>query len=224
MSDVRVSEVLRRGDVAWVIAVNAIPVFAVIVFGWQALPLFLFYWIENVVVGILNVFKIVVAGVAGKETHPLMLAFHAIFFVVHYGLFCLLHGAALLAMFVIGDLAQSGGSIGFNPVDMLARAGLTLEMDSELIWATALLLAVHGGKFFCVWMRRRQWQQVDPGKQMFEPYGRLVVLHLTLIVAAIPVIALGAPVAAVLAMSVLKCGLELGLPQYRILVFDSAAR
>jgi hypothetical protein len=31
-------------------------------------------------------------------------------------------------------------------------------------------------------------------------------------------------VAAVLALSVLKCGLELGLPQYRIPVFDSAAR
>jgi hypothetical protein len=224
MGGVRVSEVLRRGDIAWVIAMNAIPVFAVIVFGWQALPLLLFYWIENVVVGILNVFKIVVAGVAGTKTHPLMLAFFLILFVLHYGAFCLLHGAAVLAMLVVGALARNEGGIGFNPVDMLAREGLTLETGSELVWSAAVLLAVHVGKFVAVWLRRRQWQQVEPNKQMFEPYGRLVVMHLTLIVAAIAVIALGEPLAAVLAMAVLKCGLELGLPQYRILVFDPAAR
>jgi hypothetical protein len=80
------------------------------------------------------------------------------------------------------------------------------------------------GEFFGVWVRRRQWQQVEPGKQMFEPYGRLVVLHLTLVVAAVPVIAFGEPMVAVLAIALLKCGLELGLPQYRILVFDASAR
>jgi hypothetical protein len=224
MSDVRVSEVLRRADIAWVIALNAIPVFAVIVFGWRALPLLLFYWIENIVVGALNIFKIVAAGVAGTKTHPVMLALLTILFVAHYGAFCLLHGAVLFATFVIGDVARSGGLVGIDPADLFARAGLTLDLGSELAWSGGALLAAYVGQFFGVWVRRRQWRQAEPRKQMFEPYGRLVVLHITLIVAAIPVMAWGEPVAAVLAMAGLKCGLELGLPQYRILVFDPAAR
>ena len=224
MSGVRVSEVLRRGDVAWVIAMNAIPVFAVMVFGWQALPLLLFYWIDNVIVGVLNAFKIVAAGVAGVKAHPLMIAFMTVLFVVHYGVFCLLPAVALFATFMIGDLIQGGAKLGIGPADFLARAGLTFDVGSELLWGSVLLLAVRLGEFFGVWVRRRQWQQVEPGKQMFEPYGRLVVLHLTLVVAAVPVIAIGEPMVAVLAIALLKCGLELGLPQYRILVFDASAR
>ena len=46
---------------------------------------------------------------------------------------------------------------------------------------------------------------------MFSPYGRLVVLHVTIIFGAIAISMTGAPVAAIVILVVLKTLLDLGL-------------
>ena len=48
--------------------------------------------------------------------------------------------------------------------------------------------------------------------QMFAPYGRLVVLHLTIIFGALAIIVTGAPAAAIAVLVALKTALDLGLP------------
>jgi hypothetical protein len=46
---------------------------------------------------------------------------------------------------------------------------------------------------------------------MFAPYGRLVVLHVTIILGAIAISTTGAPVAAIVVLVLLKTALDLGL-------------
>ena len=46
---------------------------------------------------------------------------------------------------------------------------------------------------------------------MFAPYGRLVVLHVTIIVGAVVISVTGAPEAAIVVLVLLKIALDLGL-------------
>jgi hypothetical protein len=46
-------------------------------------------------------------------------------------------------------------------------------------------------------------------KQMFQPYGRLVILHITIIFGAFAVIGLGQPVALVALLVILKTAVDL---------------
>lgn len=73
-----------------------------------------------------------------------------------------------------------------------------------------LFCYVHG-MFLLV---RGKWRGTNPAQQMIEPHGRIVIMHVTIFVAAIPVIAFGEARLAVLALAVMKCGFELGLPQF----------
>ncbi|MGZ8364556.1 MAG: DUF6498-containing protein, partial [Caulobacteraceae bacterium] len=73
-----------------VIAFNLVPVASVLWFGWSAGLLVIFYWIENVVIGVFNAPKIAMSAAGqGKLGQA---AFYTPFFMLHYGLFTLVHG------------------------------------------------------------------------------------------------------------------------------------
>ena len=71
------------------VAANAIPLLGVIFLGWRVFSILLIYWMENVVVGVFNVLRILFA-----DPHPPQpplprfgRAFLVAFFCLHYGLF-----------------------------------------------------------------------------------------------------------------------------------------
>ena len=70
--------------------------------------------------------------------------------------------------------------------------------------------------FVVLWLGRAEWRNTDPSRQMAEPYGRVVVLHATILVGAIPVVAFGEPAIGVFVLALFKTALELGLPQFQI--------
>ena len=197
----------------WTVASNIIPVIGVIAFGWQALPLLVFYWLENVLIGVLNVFKIAVSGLTKPMPQPLFGLFLAAFFTVHYGMFCFVHGIFVFTIFTLGDLINAGVEPTGESFDLFDRVRAALGTD--LIWSVALLVLVRLGEFAFFWIGGRAWQATEPRLQMMEPYGRIIVLHVTLFICTIPVIALGQPMLAVLVLALLKTGLELGLPMFR---------
>ncbi len=59
---------------------------------------------------------------------------------------------------------------------------------------------------------------------MFEPYGRLVILHLTILLGAFAIMVIGAPVAAVAVLVALKTAMDLGfhLREHRNVAAPSA--
>ncbi len=77
--------------------------------GWRVFPLVLLYWLENVVVGGLNVAKLLFA----QPREPAYWAgklFLVPFFVVHFSMFTYVHGVLLVALL---------GPKGTQPFDIL---------------------------------------------------------------------------------------------------------
>ena len=89
--------------VVFLILVNFIPLFGVLFLGWGLFPIMVLYWLENGIVGLLNLPKIALArapvgglpvalGMFGRGT--LM-----VFFAFHYGLFWAIHGLFVFLLF-----------------------------------------------------------------------------------------------------------------------------
>ena len=95
-------------SVVLLVLANLLPVFGVLLLGWDVAAILVLYWIENGIVGALNVPKILLArgplsvampslaqvegaalNVSLPRATPLVLA---PFFLVHYGMFWLGHG------------------------------------------------------------------------------------------------------------------------------------
>ena len=79
-----------------------------------------------------------------------------------------------------------------------------------ILFAVAVLFVSHGLSYLFNFIGSGEYRRVTPIGQMFAPYGRLVVLHVTIIFGAILVALTGAPVAAVAVLVVLKTALDLG--------------
>ena len=207
---------LKTPEGWWTLASNAIPVFGVLFFGWAALPLMVFYWIENVLIGAFNVPKILIAGLTKPLPMNALSLFLAPFFVFHYGLFCFVHGTFIFAIFTMSDLIAGHAEPTGDSFDVVSGVLRMLEQDRDMRWSVFALVGVLAIRFVALWLARGAWRDTDPMRQMFEPYGRVVVLHITIMIAAIPVLVIGQPVIAVLVLALLKTALELGLPQFQI--------
>lgn len=110
------------------IAVNAIPIVAVLYLGWNVFTLLILYWIESGVVGFINVAKMAraegtappsgsfqIQGVGSGTPRGCLIPF----FILHYGIFWVVHGVfvLLLPLFVgLVGLARPlrGGFEGFG--------------------------------------------------------------------------------------------------------------
>ncbi len=162
-------------------AVNMLAVIGVAAFGWSALTLVLLYWIENLVVGLLNVPKILISGASSGPTGMLASLFLAPFFVVHYGMFCFVHG-----LFILGLFGGGLDSIGaFDMAGLAAAVADRIRADRAMLAGVAVMTAFHLYLFLRYWLAARRWETSDPFTQMFAPYGRIFVIHLTIMIAGI---------------------------------------
>lgn len=184
---------LRRPPILLVLLLNLIPVAGVLWLGWSPLQLLLLYWLENVVVGVVNFAKL-----RGYERHghsppsPFRLSS---FFAMHYGLFTLVHGIFAV---VIGTVLV--------PASVTATTG----HDWLSFWGAVLALSViHLGDYLR-WNETQGWTRASADAQMFAPYGRILVMHLTILGGAFILIQFQAPVAYIALLAVLKTFIETG--------------
>lgn len=189
---------------------NLVPLVGVVFFGWEVQWVLVVYWIESAVVGVLNIFKIALAeGQPGgrvrrtRDGRPLPQTKGRLipFFVLHYGGFWLGHGLFVLLFFPAIVSGQSGG-VFLPDVSGLPVAGMVLA---------AIGLAIsHLASFWLNFLGRREYLTISPDAQMLAPYGRVFVLHLTIVFGGIAVATLGSPLALVLLLVGLKTALDLG--------------
>lgn len=187
----------KRPPVLAVLAINLIPAVCVLLFGWSALFLLMLYWAENVVIGLVNVLRMAVAGFREGIGGILGALFLIPFFIVHYGGFCAGH-----LVFVV---AVTGGMFsGGDPIEALRQVWAERwDYAAPLVAMAAFHLTA-----FIEWIRSGAWKTATLQNQMGEPYGRIIVMHLTLIGGAALVVALGQPAAAVALLAVLKTVME----------------
>ena len=153
----------RDRAVSWtalvLIAMNLLPVVGVLLGDLTLGDVFVVYWLENVVVGLLTVVRILTAGGAGSGAGR---GFLAAFFCFHYGLFTLVHGVftAVLVGFVGGlDDLSAAAVLG-------GVVALTVSHLVSLVWN---------------WFRGGERSRTSPSQAMGAPYPRMVVLHLAVI-------------------------------------------
>ena len=180
------------------LATNLIPLVGIALHNWTVFQVLLLYWCENVVVGGFNVLRMLAAQPKSEVTWAGKL-FLIPFFCFHYGMFTFVHGMFVVALFG-GN--KFGGFSGATLVSAVRGAGLTLPV--------AALVASHGFSFFHNYLGGGEYQRVLLPQLMFQPYGRIVVLHLTVLLGGFLVMALGAPVAAIVLLVGLKTAIDLG--------------
>ena len=184
----------KRPSTTGLILANLVPVAGVLLFEWDVLSLLMLYWAENVVIGIINVLRMVCskndnllsglpqfAGeqvqieydqnlqqVSGSALKRIMIPF----FIVHYGGFCWGHLTFLLAFF-------SGGP---RPI---GAASSMLDLWQPTFWiAVAVIFCSHLFSFFTNFIRKGEYLTANLPLLMFRPYGRIIVMHMVVVFGA----------------------------------------
>jgi len=253
-----------RSAIVLVVA-NAIPLIGVLFFGWSLITILVLFWVENGIVGLWNIPRILLAqgsvlqslpdmpldaamdatgdpraaaalharwqAMRSRGVTPLSLggigrAGMALFFLVHYGMFWLVHG---IFVFALPSFAGLGGHV--DCIEIPLPAGLSADVPDLLqgfassactspfgtvVWSNVAIAAValflsHGASFFLNYLGRREYLTASAARQAIAPYGRVVMLHVTIIFGAFIIAFLGAPIGALLVLVVLKTAFDLGL-------------
>lgn len=188
-------------DLLLAAAAAAVIGYGVLVLGWSVFVVMALFWVENVVIGIFNVARMLITGARlGAVVFVGSLAMAA-FFTVHYGMFTAVHGVFVVMLFGGGEVG-SGATAG-SLFDPLLRMLDRLLADRDGWLAIGAITALHGASFAQWWGATRA--APTPLKSLMgAPYGRIVVLHLTLIAGGFLVQALHAPIAGALLLIALK--------------------
>jgi hypothetical protein len=97
-----------------------------------------------------------------------------------------------------------------GPVGPAGPFGDALTALPDLLLAGVVGLAIsHGVSFWTNYLGRGEYRRLSPAEVMAQPYGRLVILHLTINVGAFVSIFLGTPIGSLLVLVVLKTALDL---------------
>lgn len=193
-----------RPPLALLLVATLAPLAGVLWLGWAPASLIGFFWLENVLLGVFHVAKMLAArgtpydprlerALAAAALTPeqraaqLATAYrvqHFVMpgvFVLHYGAFCVAHGLVIAFVF----------------------DGAFADFDTAL---GALAIATMAAQFaHSAWRFRRDPPLVALPRTllMFQPYARVVVLHLALLLGALPMLA-GYPLVSALVLAAIK--------------------
>ncbi len=180
-------------SLAALVLANAVPILGVLFLGWTVFPLVLLYWLENVVVGGFNVAKLLMAQ-PREPAHWLGKFFLIPFFLVHFGGFTYIHGVLVVAFF---------GPKGTQPFDLLTAVPAAIRAN-QLGWGVLSLVVSHGLSFYWNYIKNGEYQRASLNALMAQPYGRVMVLHMTVLLGGWVVMLLGSPLFALVLLVVLK--------------------
>lgn len=171
---------------------NLAPLYGVIAIGWPVYPLILLFWIENVIIGVINVMRMVMAD-PGSVMSWISKLMMVPFFCVHYGIFTAGHGAFIHQTF-------GGGASG--PISEIFTPGLWITRVTELgLWmSVAVLASSHLFSFAWNTLRRGEYRTAVLDKLMIQPYARVVVLHVVVWIGGLATLRIGSPVWALLVL------------------------
>ena len=189
------------------IVVNLLPIFGVIYANWSVFEIVALYWFENVVIGVVNVLKILTccptddseedqklpeylrpSASTGMLQH-LSKIFLVPFFSFHYGGFCFVHGIFVFALLGPKKAAGGDGDPFKNMGDWFGSFP-----DSNIKWFVLAIIASHLFSYFHNYMGKGEYRRMTPADLMNAPYGRVIVLHFAIILGGFAVQALGSSV------------------------------
>lgn len=181
--------------------IDLLPIYGVIAWGWNAVPLVMLYWMENVVAGVMTIPRLVISGASYGGFGLLAGAGLSVFFVFHYGLFCMVHGTFLVVLASFGEPdalldAPLGDIFG------IFRFGLASGLHVDwMIYAVAVFQFL---VFLWEFIIKGEWKNTNPMVEMFAPYSRIIVLHFGIFAGAAALFAFGQPMIGILALIIFR--------------------
>lgn len=179
---------------------NLAPLAGVFFFKWDVFPLILLFWLENLVVGGFNVLKLLGCRASGPANW-VQKVFLTGFFCVHYGMFCFVHGVFVFALFGRG---HQGSGFGLSVSGLLDTV-----WHLHLGWALTALVVSHGISFALNYVRAGEYRRAEMATLMSQPYARIMVLHVTLLISGFILVGLGSPVVGLVLLVAFKTALDL---------------
>jgi hypothetical protein len=193
----------------FLVAANVVPIFGVILLGWNIQSILLLYWVESAIVGFFNIVKMVTAqgeliprGLLANEhvqtagniiSGVVQKLFLIPFFIIHYGGFMLVHGVFLFALFA-------------NPATTSIQS--VIQIFQGISIGIVCLFISHGFSFFRNYVMNGEYKTAQPGMLMMQPYARIVVMHITIIIGGIVSMMFGQQVLILVILIVLKTGVD----------------
>lgn len=181
---------------------NLIPLFGVMFFGWSLFGIMFLYWFENVIIGILNLFKMYRAEMIAdpnalsknetytdQQTSISRLGF-MIFFCCHYGLFMGAHGAFVFIIF---------GPSDFGLLDFAAGA--------------IPLLISHIISYHTNYIGHEEYRKIPVTTLFVSPYARMTALHISMLAGGFMVQTLDTPIFALAFLVVFKIAMDISAHQ-----------
>jgi len=196
------------------IAANLIPLIGVVFYAWDATLVLALFWIENLIIGAFNLIKMLAKVALTKKVGDLFLCG---FFVLHYGLFCSVHGTILWEILELGKVDSSvhfsGDSNGFLAI---FTEGATVFLNfidmygSVILIGIAALVLSHFVSFIENFILKGNIYKEKVNSLMGKPYFRIVILHVGLILGALLLQTLGSPVWLLIVIVVFKIVVDFG--------------
>ncbi|QFU75484.1 hypothetical protein EY643_07365 [Halioglobus maricola] len=203
----------RRRQISLIalVLVNLLPLAGVLWFSWDAAALMLLYWAENLILGFYTLSKMLVVSPVGG-------LFSGTFFLIHYGGFCGVHGMFILLFMFEGDFSPFPGNAETWPLFFVFPQilfNVTREVfaiaPAQWVLAFTALFISHGISFVFNFLMGPERELANTKALMGEPYGRIVVLHIAIIVGGMGTMALGEPLLMLLVLVGLKLAMDVGL-------------
>ncbi len=190
---------------------NLVPLFGVLFLDWDVGSLVVLYWSENLVIGGYTILKMLLKA-RGRER------FLALFFTLHYGGFCAIHGFFVLQLtrFAGEDWGHAGAVTWPGPLAIIQMfVNLALQplaaAPQEFLLACLALVVSHGVSFVLVYLGQREYEHTTMSELMNAPYRRIAVLHVAIIAGGFLVVRLGSPLGLLVALVAFKIGLDIML-------------
>ncbi len=166
----------------FLVAANLLPVLGVWAWNWDPKEMFLIYCLETIIIGILNLVRMaIVSLVKGKDTwyangkatqQPALL--FMLFFLVHYGIFV---GVQMGIFFGVSGI---GKEAGINMFNFFYKWPQLLHNDSMIVLGIFMLGYFY--KMIIEFVMTGEHRTTSMIKLMFQPYGRIFIQQITVIV------------------------------------------
>ncbi len=180
---------------------NIIPLIGILLFGWSAFDLVFLYWLENVIIGIFVILRLLIR----PDNAPIFMIgglFLSAFFCFHYGFFTYGHGTFVFALF--------GENLDISDQNNLLSSSFELLQDKWLLIAFAGLFVGHLVDYVSAYKNKLI---TGMGEEMTRPYQRIVILHLSIIAGGLIALVLENSSAVAFLLIAIKLFFDLKRPQ-----------
>jgi len=173
------------GSDYFLIAANLVPVAGVLIWDWSPKEVFMVYALETVIVGLFTLLKMgIVTAVRKTDTWyngPSRTQqsglFFMLFFLVHYGMFVAIQTALFIQVSGIGKEYHLGFFGFFLHWPQL--------FGQDAWYMLAGFFISYGFSMYWNFIRTRQYRTISMMVLMFQPYGRIFIQQVTVILGSI---------------------------------------